>query len=349
MWSNAASPLSIPEFSDPNRGVTESRRRILAAARTLLRQHSYQSFSIEAVASLAGLTRRTVYNLFADRLTLYRMSRAALLAEFEPLLPQREADGIPLRHALEEFARQALVALGTPGHHELLASVRRDGAFLPWIAELYRERVEQLLSRTLDAALAADAERDADSRARLVLGGIGLLRAAIGEPDTQPTLGPHEFAHILEARLGATPLLLQAETGPRAIATSAAPARRPIIRRGAVLISFDPIDVRWNDIPVPLSPLEADLLVLVARRDRVPWSDIDAFLRESGASLESRDVLICRLRHKFTGIGAADPLETVRRWGLRFRVEQDIRGSRTTWIGASERNREEDRPGASSI
>ena len=101
-------------------------------------------------------------------------------------------------------------------------------------------------------------------------------------------------------------------------------------------ISFDPVDASWNGIRVSLSPLEAELLALVARRGRAPWADVEQVLRRCGASAESRDVLVYRLRRKFADIGAADPLETVRGWGLRFRAEQDLRGSRTVWIGASE-------------
>jgi DNA-binding response OmpR family regulator len=112
--------------------------------------------------------------------------------------------------------------------------------------------------------------------------------------------------------------------------------RRPMIRRGAVTITFDPVDVRWNGIRVALSPLEGILFALVARRGRVPWAEIDSVLDARHARTNTREVLLFRLRRKFADIGAGDPLETVRGWGLRFRVEPDTRGSRTLWIGVSE-------------
>lgn len=112
--------------------------------------------------------------------------------------------------------------------------------------------------------------------------------------------------------------------------------RRPLIARGAITLTFDPIDISWNGIRVALSPLEAHVFALVARRGRVSWDDVDQALIACGAKPGSREVLIFRIRRKFLDIGAADPLQTVRGWGLKFRVEPSITGSRTIWIGRSE-------------
>lgn len=112
--------------------------------------------------------------------------------------------------------------------------------------------------------------------------------------------------------------------------------RRPLIVRGAITVTFDPVDVTWNGIRVALSPLEANLFALVARRGRVSWADLDRTLIACGARVRSRNVLTCRLRHKFLDIGAANPLQTIRGWGLKFRIEPSVTGSRTIWIGRSE-------------
>jgi len=109
-----------------------------------------------------------------------------------------------------------------------------------------------------------------------------------------------------------------------------------MIQRGAVRVTFDPVDVHWNDRRVPLSPLEAQLFALVVRRGRASWSNLNTLLAESGARLGSRDVLIYRIRRKFGRVGAINPLETVRTWGLRFCAEQDANGHRTIVIGGSE-------------
>ena len=316
-----------------------SRRRVLAATRSLLRTESYGSFSMERIASLSGVARRTVYNLFPDRDALYRSSRTDLLDEFEHLLAATGPTGDALRADLEVFGRRALTALGTTAHGELLASVRRDEG-IAWIACLYRDRVTLPLCRTLEAVLAAHAVGDAESRARHAQAGFALLRAAIGESNCPPVLDSHEFAWIMAARIG---VATAGEIGRPAEETSlpdfAAPLgseHRPMIRRGAVTITFNPILVTWNDRHVPLSPLEARLFAMVARRGRAAWAEIDQLLDVQRARTNTREVLLFRLRRKFAEIGATDPLATVRGWGLRFRTEADSSGSRTVWIGARE-------------
>ncbi|GAA0322501.1 hypothetical protein GCM10009087_35960 [Sphingomonas oligophenolica] len=316
-----------------------TRRSILAAARELLRAEGHQSFSMEGVAALAGVTRRTVCNLFPGRDSLYCASRADLLREFEHLLPLDGAGSGALRTDLEDFGRRALAALATNAHRELLASVRRDAA-MSWLAGFYQDRVEQPLCRLLEEILARHAPDSASGHCTAqAASGVALLRAATGETDA-PTLGPHEFAWLVAARLGASDPEGTIEEPPPADAesakTSLQPERRPMIRRGAVAITFDPVDVRWNGVRVALSPLEGQLFALVAQRGRVPWADIDRLLDVRHSRTNSREVLIFRLRRKFAEIGAGDPLETVRGWGLRFRTEPDARGSRTLWIGVSE-------------
>jgi DNA-binding response OmpR family regulator len=108
------------------------------------------------------------------------------------------------------------------------------------------------------------------------------------------------------------------------------------MKRGAVTATLDPHEVCWNGKRVPLSPLEASLIIALLRRSRLPCADIAALLERHGGRACSRDVLIHRIRRKFAEVGARDPIETLRGWGLRFRVEADQWGSQAMWIGASE-------------
>lgn len=108
---------------------------------------------------------------------------------------------------------------------------------------------------------------------------------------------------------------------------------RPIIKRGALTLRTDPIEIWWNDSLVPLSPLEAGLMEPLMRRGRIAWDELEARL---GISVETRVTLMHRIRHKFRVLGADDPLQTVRYWGLRLRVQPDARQSRAVWIGADE-------------
>lgn len=346
-FTGATAPIgpSIGNATTGDLRTLVSRRSILGAARALLREEGHRTFSMEAVAGLSGVTRRTVYNLFPGRDALYQASRAELLREFEPLLPRDLAGSGSLREDLEAFGRTALAALGTDAHRELLGSVRRD-AGVAWLTEFYRERVELPLCRALEEVLMRHpGGDDAAARAGHAASSIALLRAAVSEGDAPVALGAHEFAWVVAARLGApdreSPVMESAGPAgsgpaPEPLAAPADTERRPMLRRGAVTITYDPIDVRWNGIRVALSPLEGQLFALVARRGRVPWDEIDRVLDARHARTNTREVLVFRLRRKFADIGAGDPLETVRGWGLRFRVEPDTRGSRTLWIGVSE-------------
>ncbi len=113
-------------------------------------------------------------------------------------------------------------------------------------------------------------------------------------------------------------------------------ARRPLLKRGAVSATLDPTEARWNGERVPLSPLEATLLVTLLRRSRLRWDEVVTVLASHGGGADSRDVLIHRIRRKFAEMGAGDPIETLRGWGLRFRTEPDHHGSQALWIGASD-------------
>lgn len=112
--------------------------------------------------------------------------------------------------------------------------------------------------------------------------------------------------------------------------------RRPLVKRGAVTMTFDPIDVHWNGRRVALSPIEAEMFAMLMRRSRLNWAEVNNTLCEHGCSADSRDVLIHRIRRKFAAVGARDPIDTVRGWGIRFQVERDSDGSTAFWIGASE-------------
>ncbi|MDB5705253.1 MAG: hypothetical protein JWN66_2369 [Sphingomonas bacterium] len=115
-----------------------------------------------------------------------------------------------------------------------------------------------------------------------------------------------------------------------------AEGRRPLIKRGALTATFDPLEICWNGQRVPLSPLEAAILARLIKRERATWADLRQLLIDNDARPDTCEVLIFRIRRKFAAMGASNPLDTIRGWGLRLRVERDARGSRSLWIGATE-------------
>jgi AcrR family transcriptional regulator len=190
-----------------------TRQRILAAARALLRTHGYASFAMEGVALECGLTRRTLYNQFADRDALYQASREGLLDEFEQWLPRQILPvGDPLI-AVERFLALALEALAHPAHVELARSAEFDANAFPWIAQLYADRVRRPLREAVERYLAAlgqsgpDAVRRADDL-------VAMLLIAVHGARQGPAFAPSELAEIFLRRLRAAAPEL-AGRGPR--------------------------------------------------------------------------------------------------------------------------------------
>lgn len=61
---------SRPRADDPR--VLRTRAAVLAAARTLFLNHGYDGTTMEDVAAKAGLTKRTLYNNYGDKDSLFR-------------------------------------------------------------------------------------------------------------------------------------------------------------------------------------------------------------------------------------------------------------------------------------
>ncbi|QNQ08198.1 hypothetical protein [Sphingomonas alpina] len=112
--------------------------------------------------------------------------------------------------------------------------------------------------------------------------------------------------------------------------------RRPLIKRGALTATFDPTEICWNGRRVPLSPMEAVIVAHLIKRERTRWEEIRQVLVDHGAGGDTCEVLVYRIRRKFVALGANNPIDTIRGWGLRLQVERDARGSRSLWIGATE-------------
>lgn len=104
--------------------------------------------------------------------------------------------------------------------------------------------------------------------------------------------------------------------------------------RGALALTNAPPEIFRHGMPLGLSPAETALMALLIRRGRAAHPDIAAALADAGASIASLDVITYRIRRKFAGLGAGDPIEARRRWGLVLRVEPDARGSTCLWIGS---------------
>jgi TetR/AcrR family transcriptional regulator, mexJK operon transcriptional repressor len=84
-----------PRADDPR--VRRTRAAVLAAARTLFLNHGYDGTTMEDVAAKAGLTKRTLYNNYGDKDSLFRQvidDTVAFAESFAAGLHQEFAVGI---------------------------------------------------------------------------------------------------------------------------------------------------------------------------------------------------------------------------------------------------------------
>ena len=108
-----------------------------------------------------------------------------------------------------------------------------------------------------------------------------------------------------------------------------------IARRGALAVTAHSVEILRHGIPIGLSPTEVALLGLLIRRGRANLEELVATLRAAGSNPAGLNINVHRIRRKFAAAGAPDPVDTVRGWGLKLRVEPDIHGSTSLWIGRS--------------
>lgn len=123
-----------------------SRRLILDAAREKLRHQSFNELAMEAVATEAGVSRRTVYNQFADREEIYCASRLELFEKIHRVVADIQFDiDQPVEQMLNRFCKAGIAILLSPESFELRASRARDRRMFRWIEEQYAHRIDEPL------------------------------------------------------------------------------------------------------------------------------------------------------------------------------------------------------------
>lgn len=186
-WVPAAAPASFRP-QRPHR----SRAAILAAARSLYRDRPADTVSMEMIALRAGLTRRTVYNQFADAAELYRATREALILEVVGMLPPGLASDLPPRAALRSYCGLVAQAFLDPRYVELAGSIVRDGWSTPWLAEAYQRHIRVPVAHSLQfylQGLRPGAATGGGDLRRLALNLLAAIESASVATRLLPALG----------------------------------------------------------------------------------------------------------------------------------------------------------------
>lgn len=150
---------ALAQHEDPR--IVRSRRLILDAAAEVFVRSGYDATTVDDVAASAGVVKRTVYNIFADKDALFvaTVNRSIEVAErfLQPLTtglaitdPATELPDLAVR-----LARSVLVGPVVPLRRLLVAESVR----FPDLAADYRRRAPEAVMASLARALQSAAER----------------------------------------------------------------------------------------------------------------------------------------------------------------------------------------------
>jgi TetR/AcrR family transcriptional regulator, mexJK operon transcriptional repressor len=154
--------MSQPELlvrSGPGRpagGSEQKRAAIMAAALRLFERDGFARTSVDAIADEAGVSKRTIYNHYGDKKTLflslvrdtYRALIEAVTAMMDSCLADL-ADEADVAHGITAFARElALLSSLSPERQSLIRLMMTEAPHFPEL------RAEQLRPRGITVALA---------------------------------------------------------------------------------------------------------------------------------------------------------------------------------------------------
>jgi TetR/AcrR family transcriptional repressor of mexJK operon len=174
----------VQRADDPR--VVRSRAAILEAARALFLRKGYAGTTMDEIAAQAGLTKRTVYNNYAEKDALFTEIVADTIAYAETFargLREELAAGIPagnLRAALEDLGQRLALGIVRPEVIALRRLLIGEAREFPALAAAYFDRAPGQVLEALAAGFAnlaragllkvRDAHRAAAQFAYLVAG-----------------------------------------------------------------------------------------------------------------------------------------------------------------------------------
>lgn len=144
-----------PIESTQDTGCRRSRPRILEAARRLACEDVGGPLTMEAIAASAGVTRRTLYNHFANLGDLCMAACAPLFAHCRAVLPPRDVSPRPVRALLHAVAHDVIQLQRDPMHSVLKRAAKLQSLTAPELRRAYAVQVRDPLRRIVAERLSA--------------------------------------------------------------------------------------------------------------------------------------------------------------------------------------------------
>ncbi|WP_285504815.1 TetR/AcrR family transcriptional regulator [Actinokineospora sp. NBRC 105648] len=192
-----AAAQGTPRERGPDPRSVRTRAAVVEAATTLFLRHGYLGTSVEDIAALAAVSKRTVYNNFQDKERLFTeivIGVTATAERFADHLLGALSDAPDVPAALGELARRHLAAITAPQVVRLRRLVVSEASRFPDLAREYHRRAPGRVLAALADAFAAlhergelaapDPVRAAEHFSFLVLGAA--LDRAMFDPESEP-------------------------------------------------------------------------------------------------------------------------------------------------------------------
>jgi TetR/AcrR family transcriptional repressor of mexJK operon len=202
----ADGPARTDRGPDPR--VARTRAAVAEAATTLFLRNGYQGTSVDEIAALARVSKRSVYNNFADKQTLFTelvLGYTATAEDFAGRLVADLPDATDVPAAIRDLARRHLQAVARPQVLRLRRLIILEAARFPDLAaEYYRRAPGRVISALTEAFQllhargelnAPDPQQAAEHYSYLVLGAT--LDTALFNPDA-PTPPEQELQRTAE-------------------------------------------------------------------------------------------------------------------------------------------------------
>ncbi|MEV0189054.1 TetR/AcrR family transcriptional regulator [Kitasatospora purpeofusca] len=147
------------------RGMPEKRVAIARAARTVFGREGFTRTSVDAIAAEAGVSKRTIYNHFADKEQLFRsviLEGASTVAATQAKIADRHLRKIvDLRTDLVDFGLERVDSLTTFAEHwALVRTIEAEALHIrPAVLEAWQEAGPRETHRVLTHWMAEFAER----------------------------------------------------------------------------------------------------------------------------------------------------------------------------------------------
>ena len=96
------------------RDTSQKRQTILKGAIKVFTENGFEASSMDKIAEVAGVSKRTVYNHFQSKEILFQTIVADFLQRREELKPIQYSNSLSLREQLREFAKAELYLIDDP-------------------------------------------------------------------------------------------------------------------------------------------------------------------------------------------------------------------------------------------